>query len=334
MKFLHCRTLFILTVALTGYCTQLFGQQRGNYTISGQLKLSAAWDSVIYLSYIPTFETLYEMSDEMIISKTSLDSLGYFEFQIGFLPEEENIFRLHVTKKGDSPTTLIIGGTEENHMFLIANRYSSILLKNNLSIPPFRHMTINNSNRNDAFQLITNLVNQADSTGAESSASKRSFIEQKLQHELLLIADTSSHPLISLYALHRSKFKVTDKNGRRFYESYLKKWNKQDNLYFNEVRKSIPQEQQSIDNLWIALISGFLLAAGFVAGTYWKDRKKKSIQKLSVQERKILELLRQGASNQEISDKHNIGISTVKSHVSSILDKLNVKSRKDLMNIN
>jgi DNA-binding NarL/FixJ family response regulator len=44
-------------------------------------------------------------------------------------------------------------------------------------------------------------------------------------------------------------------------------------------------------------------------------------------------MLKKGASNKEISEEFNIGISTVKSHVSSILSKMNAKSRKELMRL-
>ena len=33
---------------------------------------------------------------------------------------------MHITKKGDSPATLIIGGKDENHLFLIADCCSNI----------------------------------------------------------------------------------------------------------------------------------------------------------------------------------------------------------------
>jgi DNA-binding NarL/FixJ family response regulator len=41
-----------------------------------------------------------------------------------------------------------------------------------------------------------------------------------------------------------------------------------------------------------------------------------------------------GKSNKEISDELNIGLSTVKSHVNRIYSKLEIKSRKDILNLN
>ena len=50
---------------------------------------------------------------------------------------------------------------------------------------------------------------------------------------------------------------------------------------------------------------------------------------LTPREREILNLIGEGMSNQEIADQLVIELGTVKNHVHSILDKLNVNSRKD-----
>ncbi len=42
-------------------------------------------------------------------------------------------------------------------------------------------------------------------------------------------------------------------------------------------------------------------------------------------------MLQEGKTNKEISEEHNIGVNTVKSHVSSILSKLKLKSRREVM---
>ena len=48
------------------------------------------------------------------------------------------------------------------------------------------------------------------------------------------------------------------------------------------------------------------------------------MKNLSVQERKIYTLLKEGKSNKEISEELNIGLSTVKSHASNIYSKLKI----------
>ena len=54
---------------------------------------------------------------------------------------------------------------------------------------------------------------------------------------------------------------------------------------------------------------------------------EKAIKDLTIREKEVLELLSQGLSNAEISEKLFISEGTVKKHVSSILSKLNLERR-------
>jgi DNA-binding CsgD family transcriptional regulator len=308
------------------------GQNKSSAHISGNVLIDNTWDSVIYLSHIPTFAEMYVMSNEMILAKTVIDSLGYFKFNIDFLPKEESLYRLHIIKKGDTPATLIIGGKDENHLFLIANCFSNIQLISNSTYPPFKHVTYENSDENTAYQHISEMVFKADSIAAESSASKRLLIEAQLHKDLLLIADTSSNFLVSLSAIYKSKFESNYLSNMDFYKSYIKRWRKQDNAYFKTFAKQLPINSNSYLIVFSLILAFILTVIGFFLGKHGL-KKSKNLEKLSIQERKIYEFLQEGATNQEISNHFNIGLSTVKSHVSSIYSKLNVSSRKDIVNM-
>jgi DNA-binding NarL/FixJ family response regulator len=54
---------------------------------------------------------------------------------------------------------------------------------------------------------------------------------------------------------------------------------------------------------------------------------------LTVQERRVFDLLREGRSNKEIAEEFSVSVSTVKSHVNSIFSKLGIKSRREIMNM-
>lgn len=326
----------IILILSLGIYTLSFAQtnKQNQAFISGKLLLDETWNRTLYLSHIPSYENMYDMSNEMIIAKTTIGDLGSFQFNIDFLPKEENLFRLHVTKKDDTPATLIIGGKDENHTFLIVNRFSNFELKSTSYNPPFRNLRYKNSSVNSAFQQISDFVYKSDSLAAESSRAKRMLIEKNMNKDLLVIADSSQNSLVSLYAIYQSKYESNYDLNKTFFTAYLKKRSKENNQYMKAFRDEVKMpDVNNKNNLLLVVIIGFILCivAFFIGkhGIYKKDGYKK----LTVQERKIFELLRTGATNQDIANEYNIGLSTVKSHVSNIYSKLNVKSRKEVMDL-
>lgn len=327
-KYLRLIFLVSLFSSLSSYSKEF-----RNSHLSGYLYLETTWNSMIYLSFIPTFEKMYEMSYEMIISEVPIDSTGYFELNIDYLPCEENLFRLHIVKKGDTPATLVIGGKDENHLFLILNCDSRIEMENDYSVPPFENVVFKNSRINSVFQSITSYTNKADSLASESGALKRKLIEKKKEEDLLLIADTTQYFLASLYAIYKGNYESNYSSNTDFYNRYTNKWKNQNNGYYKAFTKKLPNEKKVEVYISISLLIFMIVSVlGFI---YWKHSTKENegLKELSIQERKVFDLLRKGASNQEISEESNISISTVKSHVSSIYSKLKVKSRKDIMNL-
>ena len=298
--------------------------------ISGTLIIDDTWDSEIYLSHIPTFDDMNLMSNEMIIAKATIDSIGYFEFDINFLPIDKNIYRLHIVKKGNPAAMLVIGGKDENHLFIIANRFSDIKITSIFSYPPFKNVVFKNSRENVYFQEIKDLVFKADSVSSESGAAKRNLIKKNLENELLQIADTSNTFLVSLYAIYCSNYQSNVASNISFYKAYLKKWKNIKSPYYKSFRQKIPTKTNFSKYLVLIIICTVL----FVVYVLYKNKNSKfnKLKKLSIQERNIFEMLQKGASNQDISNEFNIGISTVKSHVSSIYSKLSIKSRKEIIN--
>ncbi|WP_340152288.1 helix-turn-helix transcriptional regulator [uncultured Marivirga sp.] len=311
----------------------MLGLEKSEVEISGKLTIDDSWDSKIYLSHIPTFDDMYLMSNEMILAAATIDSLGYFQFHLDFLPKSDNLYRLHLIKKGDSRATLIIGGKNENHLFIIANSESNLELINTSKNPPFRQVSFMRSSSNSDFQKVTQLLFFADSIASESSASKRALLESELQKDLQLIADTSNNLLVSLYALCNSDLNSRNPSNIEFLETYFSKWDNTDSEYLKAFRSELPVKDQS-SNSYLLVVT-IVLMSTVIGFLIFRTRFKKAsdLEKLSIQERKIFEVLQRGASNQEISDHFNIGLSTVKSHLSSIYSKLNVKSRKDIVDL-
>ncbi len=301
--------------------------------LSGQLQIDDSWSPVIYLSYIPNYNELNTISNNMIISWDSIDSLGNFEMDISFLPKGESLFRLHLVKKDYPPNTLIIGGKDENHFFFLANGEAEIRIKGTKKFPIFGDVKIEGYSDNLTFQHITKIAAQSnDEISLVSSLAKKELIEKATSEKLRIIADTCKNPLVSLYAIYKSGFENNYSTNLDFYNAYNKKWRKNESAYFNAFRKKLGTTKNR-SGLYVALVILSLLFSFSVVYIFKNKKKKNPLKDLSIQERRIFTLIQEGLSNQQISDECNIGLNTVKTHVRNIFSKLNVKSRKDIFNL-
>ncbi|MBN2615971.1 MAG: hypothetical protein JXR71_09790 [Bacteroidales bacterium] len=299
-------------------------------SIRGTLLLDRSWDRTVYVSLVGTFEKEYTVSDNMIIASAPIDSLGRFFLPLGSLPAGWSLLRLHVVKAGDPPASLIIGGLDENFCFIVANRSSRIVLKNTLGKPVFQNLSFSGAPYLKTMEYITNLSDYPNSLDYAHSPIKKEFVEEVVTEKLKFIADTCTNPLVSLYALYQTDFAADYAKHPAYYKKYLSRWSSNQSPYFKSFRRQFPLSERL---LWPWAVLFLLLAGGVAAFLYFRNRHGRRLKTLSVQERRIFELLQKGATNQEISDQCNIELSTVKSHVSSIFSKLNIRSRKEVMDI-
>lgn len=326
------RRSFVIVLCFLCYFGYTQNTKKSNHTISGILHLNKDWNPVIYLSYISSFDELYALSSEMIITGTAIDSAGAFTFNIDFLPKEDRLYRLHITKKEAPVSSLIIGGKEQNHFFIVANNRSNMEIegaKNSL----FNDVSIIGDGYTNSLLQIDRIASSLDSISYEATTLQKDFEAKVIYDKLRMIADTSSHSLVSLYALYKTRFKADFEKNTNYYNRYREKWKDDNSSYFRSFRKEIPLKKE-VDITTYLVVMIILLSLLFL--TYFLYRRKyankqNQIALLSVQERKVFTLLQSGKSNKEISQELNVGVNTVKSHVSSIYSKLNINSRKEVL---
>ena len=304
--------------------------------LHGQILLDTSiWRPVVYLSLISDLDNMYTMSNAMIIDQAVIDDSGKFSFDTKYFPEEDNLFRIHISKKNDPPATLNIGGKDENHFFLIASKHSNISINNYSENDLIKDFTVRGYYPNNIIKQINEIAGYADSTALTSSTVKNDLIKRAVFEKLRIIADTCSNPLASLYAVYKGDFEKNYPVNQQFYKNFLTKWKKEDSTYFKNFKNKLPSKTFLSNQSLIACILSFI--AGVFICLLIKTRKpikKNIIQDLSIQERKIYGLLLEGKSNKEIADALDIELSTVKSHLSSIYAKLNINSRKEVLNLN
>lgn len=326
-------TIAIFFLILCGQ-TKAFSENSGQ--ITGKLILDDSWDKNIYVSYIKTFEKEYAVSNDLIITSAVIDSLGNFKIDLDEIPTKWSLLRLHVVKKGVTPNSLVIGSNDENFILLIAKRDSEIELFNTEDIPIFLNIRVEGADYMNTFDQIQKLSNYPNSIDYENLVIEKEFIKEVVSEKLKIVADTCSNPLVSLYAIYQTDFQSDYLVNPTFYETYLSKWENENNSYFKSFRQKFPiGKNNSTNNISIKYIILLVSVVGvllIIVLIYFKKKNRK-IKQLSVQERKIFDLIRNGMSNKEISAECHIEITTVKSHIGNIYSKLNIKSRREALNM-
>lgn len=196
----------IIKLIVSLICIFNFSQLKADPAIKGKIYLDSTWNPVAYLSYIPSMDKLFTMTNDLIIGHAEIDSLGQFYFNTNFLPGEDKLYRIHITKKGYPPASLIIGGKEENHFFIIANNKSEIFIEDKTNEVLLTDVSVSGYYPNQMLQQINEMTGFIDTANFKGFAVKKEFIRKALSEKLRFFADTCSHPLVSLYALTKSNF--------------------------------------------------------------------------------------------------------------------------------
>lgn len=305
--------------------------------IIGEIKVDTLkWAAVAYLSIIPDFSQTTTISYNNVIDRVPITKNGKFIFSTNFLADELHLYRIHVSKKGDPAASLIIGGAEHNHVFLFAKRYSKIVLKCESPNGIFNGGLSYSDKLNKSLLFINQLKNRVDSLDFYGTTIDKEFYRNDIYNQLRLYADTCQTPLVSLFALYQSNYREDFLIHPGYYVSYLKKWSSENSNYFLVIRKQLNIEKESDSKiLVITLLISLLIFISIVMNL--KSRKLKNSnpkQELTPQERRVFTLLHEGKSNKDIAEILSISLSTVKSHINNIYSKLNISSRKELMNLN
>lgn len=328
------KTLFLVCLLLASY--QFKAQAKVSGNLSGTLILDDSWERKIYISLIEGLNNEYKISNSQIVASSVIDKNGNFNIKLDTLPQKWSLLRLHVAKKGITPNSLTIGSINENFMFLIAKRNSEIKIFNTEALPIFRNLRIEGANYMKTFEYIKSLAEYPNSIDYENAMIEKEFIVEAVSEKLKTVADTCSHPLVSLYAIYQADFQSDLKDNKLFYDRYLTKWKTQNDIYFNAFAQHFSNDTAKFNSkeknyVWLWLIA--FIALALIVFLIVQNRRKSNINKLSVKEREIFGFLQQGMSNKEIAAECNIEQTTVKSHISSIYSKLKIKSRKEALNI-
>jgi len=318
----------------------LFGFGK-NYQIQGYLNIDSSWSKEIYLSLIPDFNEIHSISPNYLINTAIIDSNGYFILEGNNLPGQYQLLRLHIRKKADPVSTLIIGGKEQNFVHLLIKGGDRLFIQDKVDPggQPFKDPIFADP-VNTIFQKFQMICDEWRNKQAKSKIEAE--LNQLAYDQMLMnFADTCSTGMV--------KWAILSELGiSHLSESYSEWLTSQIDLYqghaspywiplYNEY--NYINLQSGSDHKYFSWLLYLILGVAailLISVTLKKSNKRKKvsvsgkIKSLSIQEYKIFEFLKDGHSNKEIARQMNIEISTVKSHVNNIYLKLGVNSRKEI----
>ncbi|MGC6429705.1 MAG: response regulator transcription factor [Jejuia sp.] len=347
--------LFFVILFITSITNPVFAQYNFNGFVDTE-----RWQGDVYLSVIDDYRTLANINNEQIISKTSADANGYFEFTGNEIENSNKIYKIHV----DNCTS---ENMESNHfdghcadskeILFIAKNSDTISFPLSFDAEMFCDIKASNV-KASTFIRIDSLIGEMRFDYAEfRSKANRDLNNKKWFKTLQDFGEQLDEPLAELYIyaflsergspLHQ--YYLADLTSNKYYNDVLERLNEKypnspyTRQYQSEIEADIysitPREATSSFN-WIYALIILLLVS--VVVNFWfikKHRAKKNSksktnkEQLTKQEQKVLDLILEERTNKEIAEALFVSLSTVKTHVNNLYKKLNVNSRDNLKSL-
>lgn len=331
---------------------------RAQYHFEGYVN-NADQNSSVYLSVIEDYRKISGVFPEQILSKTSIDSLGYFSFSGNNLPNTNRIYRIHVDncKESEQDINHFSGHcVNSKEIVFIANNNSQYSFPFTFDNEMFCKVESTDKNA-QVFLKIDSLKNDMRyAFGTYRSEANRKLNSEKWFKTFQDYGVELKEPLAELYI-----YSFLSNRSDNLYNYYLK--DLKENTYYNDLllrlQKNYPnayytqqyenelqadtflvnnEEADSFKMSTFLLISLLIISVllNFIVIKKNKNLKNQSNskEKLTSQEQKTLELILADKTNKEIASELFISVSTVKTHINNLYKKLNVTSREEVKKLN
>ncbi|WP_190809794.1 response regulator transcription factor [Flagellimonas sp. S3867] len=329
----------------------------GQYNFSGHVSEENRGNT-IYLSLVEDYRKTSRVYLEQIISKTTVDSLGTFQFIGDNLLIDNRLYRIHLDGcSGNSDASHFLGTCNSSKSVLfIANNNDSLEFPT--SFEDQELCTISSSNPKSSLPLEIDALKEEmifDFADYRSEANRK-LNSEKWFASLQKFGKDSGEPLAELliYDFLSDKRNETydhylgDIASNNYYEQLLDRLNA---IYPNtEFTKQFEAEittDSQLANFQDSAIWnwkwGVLMLLGVSLGLnlfLLVTRKSKArtkvndlLQKLTPQEQKIVQQILLDKSNKEIASALFVSHSTIKTHINNLYKKLAVSSRQEIVSI-
>ena len=334
--------LFFILFNLSGY---------SQYCISGYISTKEK-NKTVFLSLLRYNEENAIYPGQILIS-TKTDSTGYFEISGKLLPNENMLYRIHTNPdENDTQLSFIESGKKKNYHNFIFSNIDTIFFPVGTDI---LFSCAKNTNQDDKQwrKSIKYELTLLEEYSENQNPDVKKYAEKHFLNEFKLYCDDSlSSPLVRLLAYSHIKRNVSGlsqdfKSNPGFYYELSEELNENysGTSYYTQFQEEVSKLSTSIiqqkylfhkrlNYLLSAIILAILATLLFLLRKQTKKRKNEvntELSTLTTQEEKIAKLICEGKSNKKIASNLFISLSTVKSHIGNLYSKLNVASRRQLV---
>lgn len=315
------------------------------YSVKGTLgHVGACYHPRVYLEVVKDVEEFYSANAANLIASAEVAADGSFLLTGNDLPAEKLFYRLYATTSAGIKSS-IVNGANPNYILLALDNSTEEMIACGDFCSASSTYTASTPDNKLLAQLGMLRRRHIMEVSNNVSESKREFLSSSYRQQMRQFADTSGS-IAAFYAAFLAD--VSGEDLAATAEVLTKRFPR--SIYANQVAEQaemerLPSSAGRSRTLNVVLAS--LLLMSVIGNVVLLVRRKKAvahnataeqhakelIESLSIKEREILKMVHEGLSNKEIADKHNIEVSTVKTHVSRIYQKTGIRNRKEVASI-
>jgi DNA-binding CsgD family transcriptional regulator len=327
------------------------------YKITGLLNnYDSLWTNRILLSACDSTKHINFCSSEIVINKDSTDKEGHFTLSGNNLPDENLIYRIDLTNNKQAYML-----SNFNHIYVILNNHSSIKITcNNFSRSPFDYEVEGSAENSTLQKLEKYLAEQQnllyDPNSKTGTAKKLAW--SRYNTNIRSYCDTCKYAIVALMGINEiNDFAKDYAEHNDFYQRLLNRIKllpEANSIYVKEFEEKLSyfdNKNQAGSFTGKYLTNPLLYIAGliilFLLGFVWyltnkikrsntnktskpEPNRSELIETLTRREKEILALLIEDIQNKEIANKLNLEVSTIKTHISNIYQKLAISKRNEV----
>lgn len=347
----------LLTTCLL--CLFIMVNAKAQYKFSGHANTTGSQQEV-YLSLVEDYRKTKGVYAQQIIAKATTDNNGYFEFRGNQLEDKNRIYRIHIDhcSSNEQNVNHFTGHcpSSEEILFVASNK-DTVYLPLSGNNQMFCNIEATNS-KSSCFFKVDSLIEIMKFEYAEySSNTSRKLNNRKWFHKIQEYGQELKEPLAELYIynflsdrtnnLH--EYYLEDLEANHYYKQLETRLATQypDTPYLKQYQTELNADLYSLgspekaDTSKTNIILGILLLISVLGNVLWFFNFRKQPvkttsnpeERLTRQERSVLELIVQDKTNKEIAEALFVSVSTVKTHINNIYKKLGVTSREEVKNL-